>query len=522
MLTILKRSLGLVFVGFIAFVLATVNLSALSGANTLWVDDDDPTCGGFSPCYRTIQEAVAQAQAGDLIRIRPGIYYGPIVIAKSLTLQGESREKVIVHNAEPDQEIISILGPSTTAVENMSIVGLSPFEEVPATAGVAISGQQPRVTLSNIRLVFHVVAISLTADEPYSPSPSSGQLIVHNSDISRTWTGIFIRTDGSYTQSVRDSKLFNNIKSLDIAGQGAIRIENDQIADNDVGVQIKGSVEAILEANIIQSNANGIELKDKAKAQLIGNKIMGNLSNGVTVQDTAQAVLTNNQITTNGLSSNSLSIPPSLLYDPFWGFLTSGGIFQPQGFGVVVGLAASVELTENRIEDNLFGVGAAQARDPTSNQFLIPHLLTQGNQIIENGWGVWLRGAEATLKDNEIAQNDVIALPIDPQLVAWLEFLFPASGVLVESGQPLVQSNHITRNGLGVVLQGQSSPTLLSNQILNNSEYGVALYQKPCFEQVVTELAFQGQVLGEANELSGNGQGNLCPLDYPWPPGFRK
>lgn len=521
MLTVLKCSWSLVFVGFIAFALETVNLyPALSGSNTLWVDDDDPTCGGNSPCFRTIPEAVATAQAGDLIRIRPGIYYGPIVIAKSLTLQGESREKVIVHNAELDQEIISILGPSTVAVEGMSILGLSPSEEVPATAGIAISGQQPRVTLSNIRLVFHVVAISLTADELYSPSPSSGQLVVHNSDISRTWTGIFIRTDGSYTQNIRDSKLFDNIRSLDVAGQGTIHIGNNQIADNDEGVQIKGAIEAILENNIIQSNANGIELKDKAKAQLIGNKIMGNLSNGVIVQDTAQALLTNNHISNNGLSSRSLSIFP-LIYDPFFGF-GGGTFFKPEGFGVVLGLAASVELTENRIEDNLFGVGATQALDQASKQQLTPRITAQGNQIKENGWGVWLRGAEATLEDNEIAQNDVIALPIDHQLVAWLEFIFPASGVLMESGQLLVQSNRITRNGLGVVLQKQSSPTLLSNQILNNSGYGIALYQKPCFEQVVTELAFQGKVLGEANELSGNGQDDLCPSNYPWPPGFRK
>lgn len=521
MLSILKCSLSLAFVGFLAFTLETVNLyPALSGSNTLWVDDDNPTCDGFSPCYRTIQEAVAQAQEGDTIRVRPGIYYGPIVIAKSLTLQGESREKVIIYNSEPDQEIISILGPSITVVENMSILGLSPSEEVPATAGVAISGQQPRVTLNNIKLVFHVVAISLTADELYSPSPSSGQLLVHNSDISRAWTGIFIRTDGSYTQIVRDSKLFDNITSLDVAGQGAIRIDRNQITGNDVGVQIKGSVEAVLENNMIQDNGNGVKSYEKAKIKLTSNKITDNLSNGVTVQDTAQALLTNNHITNNGLSSRSLSIFP-LIYDPFFG-VGGGMFFNAEGFGVVLGLAASGELIENYIEGNLFGVGATQALDRASNQLFTPRITAQRNQIKENGWGVWLRGAEATLKDNEIVQNDVIALSIDPQLVARLEFPFPASGVLVESGQPLVQSNNITRNGLGIVLQGQSSPTLLRNQILNNSEYGIALYQKSCFAQVVTELAFQGKVLGEANELSGNGQGDLCPPDYPWPPGFRK
>ncbi len=243
--------------------------------------------------------------------------------------------------------------------------------------------------------------------------------------------------------------------------------------------------------------------------------------NGVIVQDDAQALFINNQISQNGFG----------LLDPLFIILPRGAL--PPGFGVAVGLAASAELRQNRVEGNLFGIGAFQgARGPTSKQLLLtPRLMAQGNHVQGNGWGIWLRGAEATLEGNEILQNDVSALPLDPQLWYWLDFFSPSAGILIQGGQPLIQSNRIMRNGLGVVLQLQSSPTLLGNQILSNSEYGIALYQKPCFdlsashpliEAMAEELKFQGKVSGEANELSSNGRADLCPADYPWPPGFRK
>ena len=530
MLIVLKRNTILVIVGFImAFALETVNLySALSRPTTLWVDDDDPTCGGSSPCYSTIQAAVAAAQSGDTIKVLSGTYNGPIVITKSVTLSGESKGSVIVKESasqeQPeDQVILSILESATVKIEDLTVISKLRY-------GVSIIGPNARVTINHVRFSGHMVAINLSGQLFIDPFlrvilpvlPSSSQLIVLGSDISDSYYGIFVSANGSYTQHIEGNQLLNNTVAITALGKGSIRVSKNCIASESrhgTGLSIEGVVEATVSENVIQNHLIGIQMRGSAQGMLEDNKITDNAGNGLIVGDTARAQLTQNQILRNGLESNALA-SPFFFYDPFFGF--SGQGLRPSGFGIVIGSGAYVGLVENHIEGNLFGVGATQALDPTSNQFLTPQLMAQGNQIIENGWGVWLRGAEATLENNEIAQNDVIALPLDPRLVAWLEFLFPASGVLVESGQPLLQSNRITQNGLGVVLQGQSSPTLLRNQILNNSEYGIALYQKPCFEQVATELVFQGKVLGEANELSGNGQGDLCPPDYPWPEGFRK
>ncbi|MCL6642596.1 MAG: right-handed parallel beta-helix repeat-containing protein [Candidatus Bipolaricaulota bacterium] len=485
--------------------------------STLWVDYDDPTCGGHSPCYQTIQEAVAAAQPGDTIRIRPGTYQGQIIISKDLTLSGESWELVLIHNkndlGERPWEAIRVIGPATVTIEAVSIID----------SMVGLFAKEAQITMRRARLSNNHVAIWIF----------NGQLTLVESQLSSNSSGVSLATESPLPNRIEGNQFHENSVAIAVGQSSRVIIRENKIYDAvegdwlghlGIGINLGGSAEASIQGNIIQNNATGTVLEGSARASIEGNQILGNALNGVIVQDSAQALLINNQISQNGFSSLVLGYSPLFLGDPF---------SRPQGFGVAVGLAASAELRQNRVEGNLFGIGAFQgAHGPTSKQLLLtPRLIAQGNYVQGNGWGIWLRGAEATLEGNEILQNDVIALSLDPQLWYWLDFFFPSAGVLIQGGQPLIQSNRIMRNSLGVVLQLQSSPTLLGNQILSNSEYGIALYQQPCFdlsvsnpliEAIAENLKFQGKVSGEANELSSNSKADLCPPDYPWPPGFRK
>ena len=57
---------------------------------TIYVNKIDGTCGGRSPCYTSIQDAINAASSGSAIRITQGTYIESIVLneSKSLTLQG--------------------------------------------------------------------------------------------------------------------------------------------------------------------------------------------------------------------------------------------------------------------------------------------------------------------------------------------------------------------------------------------------------------------------------------------------
>lgn len=65
--------LALSVLTFLLFVFFPRSSSQQQGP-TLYVNNIDPTCGGSSPCFASIQAAVDAAVSGDTIRIRAGTY----------------------------------------------------------------------------------------------------------------------------------------------------------------------------------------------------------------------------------------------------------------------------------------------------------------------------------------------------------------------------------------------------------------------------------------------------------------
>ena len=66
----------------------------------LYVNSADPTCGGKSPCYTTIQSAVDAAFSGDTIQIQAGTYPEQLTIQKN-GFAGASESDRIVIEADP-------------------------------------------------------------------------------------------------------------------------------------------------------------------------------------------------------------------------------------------------------------------------------------------------------------------------------------------------------------------------------------------------------------------------------------
>lgn len=66
-------------------------------AGDLFVDDDDPACGGHGPCFPRIQDAVDASQRGDTVRVYPGTYYEHVRIDDtSLSLLAEEGPEVTI------------------------------------------------------------------------------------------------------------------------------------------------------------------------------------------------------------------------------------------------------------------------------------------------------------------------------------------------------------------------------------------------------------------------------------------
>lgn len=70
-------------------VFAAVLVEASPGG-TAYVDDDDATCGGNSPCFSKNQDAINDATLFDTIIVRPGTYVENLTITRSLVLTTSS------------------------------------------------------------------------------------------------------------------------------------------------------------------------------------------------------------------------------------------------------------------------------------------------------------------------------------------------------------------------------------------------------------------------------------------------
>ncbi|MEW6069959.1 MAG: right-handed parallel beta-helix repeat-containing protein, partial [Candidatus Thermoplasmatota archaeon] len=82
--------------------------------------------GGSGPNnYTKIQDAINASQPGDRIYVYSGIYYERIVIDKTISLIGESRENTVIINWDERANIVSIVADGVH-MNNFSIVGGMP------------------------------------------------------------------------------------------------------------------------------------------------------------------------------------------------------------------------------------------------------------------------------------------------------------------------------------------------------------------------------------------------------------
>jgi len=88
-------------------------------STTLYVNRTDPTCGGQSPCFSTIQAAIDAAQPRTTIRIQAGVYAEQLTIEKS-DFGGAVEADRIVIESDPtlQQEQVVLNGPGGSSCTN--------------------------------------------------------------------------------------------------------------------------------------------------------------------------------------------------------------------------------------------------------------------------------------------------------------------------------------------------------------------------------------------------------------------
>lgn len=157
-------------------------------------------------------------------------------------------------------------------------------------------------------------------------------------------------------------------------------------------------------------------------------------------------------------------------------------------------------------------------------------------QIAQNREGIRLHDdARATILSSAIMASSQIGIYAQDRAQFVLKYsnlalnsfghAFGAIRVVNESKASIYKTNFIL-NGAGIVAGDSAQIDLNYSRLLKNL-WGVLLYVSRCFlfapEQAKVTILGQGNEIPDQKDNPDEGNGEaLCPLDYPWPPGFRK
>ncbi|MEM4402422.1 MAG: right-handed parallel beta-helix repeat-containing protein [Candidatus Caldarchaeum sp.] len=204
--------------------------------------------------------------------------------------------------------------------------------------------------------------------------------------------------------------------------------------------------------------------------------------------------------------------------------------------GITIGGTAQIMLS--RVTINKQSTGILLQSDA--------QLMLSNVELVHNRLGLLIIGGHVATDQSVIKENQIGILRLDAPgslTITHNNFLsnYSAAVIVVQAlntpSYPFsdvlayIVDNQFIGNGTGVYLGANkaSGSTLISrNMFFRNTTYGVAILQEGCVPEdpfVEVFIVSQPQALniaGERNLFKDNGKGDLCPPDYPWPPGFSK
>jgi parallel beta-helix repeat protein len=210
------------------FVPSLKNYQVKANPTRTWIVDTV----GEGADFRTVQEAINNASAGDTIFVRNGTYHENVVINKSITLLGEEKTSTIIDGNGTDS-VIFIEDADNITVKGFTLKNSGTF--LFNSSGVLIE-RSNGITISDNIIYTNYNGISLIY---------SNNTIIYDNNISKNfYTGI---------------SLYSSANTL---------ISSNIILDNYNGISFIYSSSAVISANTIMNNSCGISLTFSS-----GNKI---------------------------------------------------------------------------------------------------------------------------------------------------------------------------------------------------------------------------------------------------------
>ena len=261
----------------------------------------------------SITDALAAAQAGATIRVRPGRYPEALVMAQPVTLQGVgAAEEIVV--APPDTRPCLTITAETGTISGLSLIGGGGGPS-PAGACVDIGGGS-------------AVTVSGT--------------IIHNA------SGAGVRIGGTAAPDLRSNRIEHILGAAVIVEEQATGTvtDNSIVASGAVGILVRGTTAPLVSGNRIDAAAQaGILASGGSNARIADNRISNSGRSGIEVRGGADPAVEGNRIDGAGQAG-------IFVHEDGRGTFENNTIIGSAFSGVVVGAGSHPVMTSNRIEAN--------------------------------------------------------------------------------------------------------------------------------------------------------------------------
>jgi parallel beta-helix repeat protein len=451
--------------------------------------------------YSTIQEAINHANEEDMIFVRNGTYYEHVVVDKTVSLIGESKEATIIDGNKTYPPYIALVN---ITANNVTING---FSLMNGYYGLCLAHSNNSIVYDNsIRNNYHGILV----DHSYSNNISQNSVIEHD--------GTALQVFYSGYNLIRYNSISNCVIGIHIHYGTNHTIEGNYVSTNrDYGSVIFGiTIQGCSENNLLIDNSVsnfrlGIQVQTSGKNLLRNNIMINNLYNLEVSGDSLPCYLQDidSSNTVNGkpvhylVNMNSQQIPSDAGYV---GVVNSSVItvknLNLTGCGTVLLAYTDHSMCDNNVSPKILMVSCTRCKlENNSISRTIGLTMSNNNtvigNIVESGMdcGIQLSSSHGNIISENILQQNSVGI------------------ILRESNANTLCENKLQSNSDGVSLSRSSNNTIEKNTIESSARYGIVLWDSSnnnlLFHNNLVSNTVQVRVHDSFNNIWDNGcEGN--------------